>query len=138
MVGYGPESRGFWDEMDMELRERIGEALKTAMREKDTMSLSTTAIPVERLAGRVTVGEDTLELDGMELPLPATRVEADGTAALGAGTWAADGRVEVGSRVLRWVDPELPSNARICFFHGRFDPWDALPPDMPWLRAHWR
>lgn len=30
----------------------------------------------------------------------------------------------------------LPANARIVFFHGRPDPWDAL--HVPWIKEHWR
>lgn len=33
----------------------------------------------------------------------------------------------------------LPSDARIVFFHGQFDPWDPMVQrDNPWIREHYR
>jgi len=33
----------------------------------------------------------------------------------------------------------LPPNARIVFFHGHFDPWQASVQDKyPWIKEHWR
>jgi hypothetical protein len=32
----------------------------------------------------------------------------------------------------------LPSNARIVFMHGKFDPWDELAQERsPWIQKHW-
>lgn len=33
---------------------------------------------------------------------------------------------------------KLPENARIVFFHGRFNPWDAEVQQIPWVREHYR
>lgn len=34
---------------------------------------------------------------------------------------------------------ELPADAKIVFFHGRFDPWsDYVQRQYPWVKEHWR
>ena len=32
----------------------------------------------------------------------------------------------------------LPKDARVVFFHGRFDPWDAEIQRIPWVQEHYR
>jgi hypothetical protein len=32
----------------------------------------------------------------------------------------------------------LPENARITFWHGPNDPWDAQAQRIPWVQEHWR
>lgn len=32
----------------------------------------------------------------------------------------------------------LPANARVCFMHGRFDPWDKECQRHSWVRSHYR
>jgi len=32
----------------------------------------------------------------------------------------------------------LPTNARVVFFHGQYDPWDDEPQRLAWVRENWR
>lgn len=32
---------------------------------------------------------------------------------------------------------QLPSNARVCFFHGQYDPWSPQVQHVEWIRAHY-
>lgn len=59
---------------------------------------------------------------------------------LGAGeaTWGpADGVLSFRNDLGSGRAP-LPKEARVVFFHGKFDPWDHEAQKLPWVREHWK